>query len=108
MLAQFCIDQADAFEQVLPVHFGDFPQAGDDVAYRNVRGTLPFLGMLHHKIDFGALLCQSFLQPCDGGRDLRIAIAQPFGKLCGKDFRQVIIRVGINIAKRDWPGIIDP
>ncbi|WP_162213178.1 hypothetical protein [Nostocoides australiense] len=38
--AQFLLDEADRFEPVLPVHVGDQPQAGEDIAHGDDRGRL--------------------------------------------------------------------
>ena len=91
-LAQLCIDQADAFEQVCPVYVGNQPHAGDDIAHRDIGCALALLGVLHHCLDGGALPGKTGFEPAMGRGGARIMVAQSLGQLRRKQLIQGLVR----------------
>jgi hypothetical protein len=80
-VAQRRVDQARVLEEVGPVHVRDQPHAGDDVAYRDVRGALPLMLVANQGIRRRVLRSQLILEPRERGGDARILIAQAFDDL---------------------------
>ena len=78
---QYPIDEADAFDQLGPVHVGDQAHAGNDVADRDDRLRLALMLVAHLDVGRRSLQGQPFVQPGQGRCDARILIAQPIGQL---------------------------
>ena len=75
------VDEAKPLEQLLPVDIGNQPQAGDDVANRDIRRPLLAMDITHHQVGRRVLDGHSLIEPGQRGRDPRILIAQPMHEL---------------------------
>ena len=75
------IHQAEAFKQFGPIHVGNEPHAGDDVAHGDAAGDLPLVLIANHRVGGRRLAGQLVVEPGQGGRDARILIAQAMDQL---------------------------
>jgi hypothetical protein len=66
----------------------------------DVGGALTFLCMVHDKIYVTGLCRQPILEPADGRRCERVAVAEPLGQLSCKDFGNPPVRASVQVGKR--------
>ena len=84
--AQQLVHQADAFEELRPIHIREQSHARDDVAHGDVRCALALMLITHGLVRGCSLRGQAFLQPLQCRRDSRVLIAQTLHELdrkCG-------------------------
>ena len=100
--AQAGFDLTGRLEQIRPVDVGNQPHAGDDIAHRDVRGTLTFLGMKNHKVWRAVLPRQPLFQPAKCWRGARVQVAQSFGQLGSQHLghRDIGRRIGLGQRTR--------
>ena len=82
------VDEADALEELGPVHIREQPHAGDDVANGYVRCALALMLFVDHLVSCRSLPGQVIVQPSSCRRYRGILIAQPQHQLDGKGWRQ--------------------
>ena len=75
------IDEADALEQLRPIDVGDEPHAGEDVSNGNAAGDLALVFAANDRIRAGPLAGHLLVEPCQGGRNTRILVAEPMNQL---------------------------
>ena len=75
------VDEARAFEQVLPIDVGDHPHAGDDVADSDVGRPLATMHFAHCGIGRRPVGRQSCVEPAQSRSDPWILIAQAVNEL---------------------------
>ncbi len=78
------INQAELFDQLLPIDIADQPQASNDIAYRDIRGSLAPVHLAHHRIGAHILCRQTPVEPDQRRGNPRILVAQPVHQLHGK------------------------
>jgi hypothetical protein len=96
--AQRVVDQADALHQLRPVHVGDEPHAGDDVAHRHVGGALALVLVVHDLLHGLRLGREALLEPRERRRRLRIQVPQALRELHGEGLREG--RFGVALQQR--------
>ena len=100
--AQPLIDQTDLLDLCRPVEIGNEAQAGDGVAYADVRGALTLVGVLHHRRGGCPEAGEFLLQPRQRRRLAGILIPQPLGQLSielrGEGI--VDIQMGVGLQQR--------
>ncbi|WP_258401279.1 hypothetical protein [Burkholderia multivorans] len=89
--AQYLIDQADALEQIGPVHLRNQPHAGDHVAHGQAGGALLMVDGRDNLVRRRAARRQVPMQPRQCRRDGRIGIVQPLNQL----HRERIVQYGL-------------
>jgi hypothetical protein len=98
--AQRRVDQTDLLEQLSPVHRGDQPHAGDDVAHGDVHRPLAVMFGAHGAVAIRALAAQAILEPEQRRRHARILVAQTLDELRHEGGRQRRLALGTQLLHR--------
>ena len=89
--AEYLVDPADAFEELLPVETRHEAHARDDVADGHVHGPLPVVLEAHDLFRRRALGREPLLEPAQRRHDVRILLAQALDELHGEGRGQPLL-----------------